>query len=128
MLSNHNPHYACKRFHHQHSLPITKRGGKYIDLLPPLPQGISISQCSLSSIFVDKSHICFLFFFWRLLIVLNRHKYTTIKCIRHRYVDIKRCWWPECTLCWVKSCLVFHQPHISSSTPHRLPIPNTANS
>lgn len=115
-LSNHNPHYTCKRFHHHHSLPIAKKGGKklYWSFSPFLP-GIPISPCSLSSTFVDKSHICVPF--WRLLIVLNRRNYSQGTAV----LAIQRCWWPECTLFCAKSCLVFHQPQISSSTLRRLP-------
>lgn len=118
MLSNHNPHHTCKRFHHQHSLPHVKRGEKkklYWSFSSFLP-GIPISPCSLSSTFVDKSHICVPF--WRLLIVLNRRNYSQGTAVS----AIQRCWWPDCALCCVKSCLVFHQPQISSSTLHCLPI------
>lgn len=75
MLSNHNPHHTCKRFHHQHSLPHAKRGKKklYWSFTPFLP-GIPISPRGLSSTFVDKSHICVPF--WRLLIVLNWRNYS----------------------------------------------------
>lgn len=38
----------------------------------------------------------------------------------------QRCWWPDCTLCCVKSCLMFHQPRISSSSRHHLPILSNA--
>lgn len=67
---------VCRRFHHQPSLsPAKRRGRKKNILIPPSPflPGIPISPCSLSSTFVDKSHICVPF--WRLLIVLNRHNY-----------------------------------------------------
>lgn len=120
MLSNHNPHYTCKRFHHQHSLPIARKGGKKLYWsFSPFLAGIPISLCSLSSTFVDKSHICV--HFLRLLIVLNRRNYSQGSAV----LAIQRCWWPDCSLCCVKSCLVFHQPHISS-TLHRLPIRSNA--
>lgn len=69
---------------------------------------------------MDKSHICVPF--WRLLIVLNRRNYSQGTAV----LAIQRCWWPDCTLCCVKSCLVFHQPYIFSSTLHRLPILSNA--
>lgn len=109
MLSNHNLHYTCKRFHHQHSLPIAKKGGKeklYWSFSPLLP-GIPISPCSLSSAFVGKSHICVSF--WRLFIVLDRRNCSQGTAV----LAIQRCWWP--VFC-AKSCLVFHQPQISPST------------
>lgn len=89
MLSNHNPQRTCKRFHHRHSLPTAKKKGRkkklYWSFSPFLP-GIPISQCSLSSTFVDKSHICVPF--WRLLIVLNRRNYSqgTVLCWPYRGV------------------------------------------
>ena len=121
MLSNHNPHCTCKRFHHQHSLPAEKRGEKklYWSFSLFLP-GIPISPCSLSSTSVDKSHICVPF--WRLLIVLNRRNYSQDTAVLAK----QKCRWQDCTQCHVKSCLLFHQPRISSSILLHLPIPNNA--
>lgn len=81
MLSNHNPHRTCTGFHHRHSLSLMQKNGKgkrgkknYIDLFLPPFQAFPLPPRSLSSTFVDKSHICVSF--WRLLIVLNRRNYS----------------------------------------------------
>lgn len=59
MLSNHNPHYTCKRFHHQHSLPIAKRGGENILIFFSLPSGHSHCPVQLKQHFCGQiPHLC----------------------------------------------------------------------
>lgn len=120
MLSNHNPHRTCKGFHHRHSLSLMQKNGEgkrkknYIDLFLPPFQAFPFPPRSLSSTFVDKSHICVPF--WRLLIVLNRRNYSQGVVA----AAVQRCWWPGCcvSLCKVLPCV--------SSTSNILLWPPTA--
>lgn len=58
MLSNHNPHYTCKRFHHQHSLPNEKRG-KTILIFFSLPSRHSHFPTQLKQHFCGQiPHLC----------------------------------------------------------------------
>lgn len=86
----------------------------YIDLFLPPFQAFPFPPRSLSSTFVDKSHICVPF--WRLLIVLNRRNYSQGVVA----AAVQRCWWPGCcvSLCKVLPCV--------SSTSNILLWPPTA--
>lgn len=94
MLSNHNPHYACKRFHHRRLncflMQKEEGGGKKLYWsFSIFLQGIPISPCSLSSTFVDKSHICVPF--RRPSIVLNGQNFSPYgAAVHHTEVLVDR--------------------------------------
>lgn len=94
-----------------------ERKKNYIDLFLPPFQAFPFPPRSLSSTFVDKSHICVPF--WRLLIVLNRRNYSQGVVA----AAVQRCWWPGCCASSVQSlalCFVnLKYPPLASDGPGR---------